>query len=53
MDEVWQILKKIVFTLLVVYFINFLIRTDFLFKFFEEPPQFDTSRYLFKILNLE
>jgi len=53
MDNVWKILKQIVIILAIVYFISFLIYTDFLINLAQTRPKFDLSRYLFKILNLE
>lgn len=53
MDKSWEFLKKLVFVLLFIYFVSFLIYTDFLFSLFEKKPPFDFSRYFFKILNLE
>ena len=53
MDNAWKTLKQIVVILLIVYFVSFVIYNDFLLRFFEEPLKFDTSRYLFKILNLQ
>jgi len=53
MDNAWKTLKQVVLILIAFYFISFLIYNDFLLKFFDQPLKFDTSRYLFKILNLE
>jgi len=53
MDNAWKTLKNIVLILIIVYFISFLIYTDFLINLAKIQPKFDFSRYLFKILNLE
>jgi uncharacterized membrane protein YobD (UPF0266 family) len=53
MDDAWKTLKKIVLILVVVYFISFLVYTDFLINLAQTKTRFDFSRYLFKILNLE
>ena len=53
MDNAWKKLKNIVLILLFVYFISFLIYTDFLINLAATKPRFDFGRYFFKILNLE
>ena len=53
MDNAFKTLKNIVLILLLVYFISFLIYTDFLINLVQTKPEFDFSRYLFKILNLQ
>jgi uncharacterized membrane protein YobD (UPF0266 family) len=53
MDNAWKTLKNIILILIVVYFISFLIYTDFLINLAKAKPKFDFSHYLFKILNLE
>jgi hypothetical protein len=53
MDNAWKTLKNIILILIFVYFISFLIYTDFLLNLAQTKPKFDFSRYLFKILNLE
>lgn len=53
MDNSWEFLKKIIVILLVVYFISFLVYTDFLLNLAQTKPPFDFSRYFFKLFNLE
>jgi hypothetical protein len=53
MDNAWKTLKNIILILIVIYFVSFLIYSDFLFNLAQAKPKFDFSRYLFKILNLE
>jgi hypothetical protein len=53
MNNAWETLKKIVIILLVIYFISFIFYTNFLLDVIQMKLNFDFSRYLFKILNLE
>jgi hypothetical protein len=53
MNDAWKTLKNIILILIVVYFISFLIYTDFLINLANAKIKFDFSRYFLKILNLE
>ena len=55
MNNAWKTLKNIIFILILVYFLSYLIYSDFLLSLAQTKPNFDFdfSRYLFKILNLE
>lgn len=55
MDNAWKTLKIIIIILFLVYFVSFLIYSDFLinFNFNKIKSDNDFSRYLFKILKIE
>jgi len=53
MDNAWKTLKNIVLILIIVYFISFLLYTDFLINLAQTKTKFNFSRYLFEILNLK
>lgn len=53
MDDAWKTLKRIIFILLLFYFMVFLLETDFLLKIGQIKPETNFSRYLFKILNIQ
>ncbi|GIW65382.1 MAG: hypothetical protein KatS3mg093_361 [Candidatus Parcubacteria bacterium] len=53
MDNAFETLKKIVISVLIFYFILFLIKTDFLFKILDIKIKFDPSRYILEILNMQ
>lgn len=53
MDNAWKFFKQIVLILLLVYLLAFLFETNFLIDLSRLEPKFDTSRYFYKIFNLE